>query len=67
MLAIKVKIGHSFNYVLNPTNRKGFYEIKTGNWFAVVSKNTQKVNNFGDEDTQKIETQVSEIRQKAFA
>jgi hypothetical protein len=57
----------SNSYTLKPTKRKGFYEIRTGNWVAIVSKNTQKIDNSGDEETAKIEAKVTRIRDKAFA
>ncbi len=66
MKAINVKLGHSVNYILEPTKRKGFYKIKTGKWIATVSKNTQNIENYGDENDNIIETRVDQIRNAAF-
>ena len=66
MRNIHVKLGHSNNYILEPTKRNGFYKIKTGKWIATVSKNTQNIENYGDENDSIIETRVHQIRNAAF-
>lgn len=54
------------SYTLNETTKKGFYKIETGNWIATVSKNTQKIKYFGDDNIKTIEEKVERIRKEAF-